>query len=157
MKFAKFLRTPFWQNTYGGCFCIKNNHSVAHGFPPFTLTEKERTYITAGENNIKLEKLAQTAAFYVHDSMKSSPSEEFLGKGFLKLCSKFTGEHPCQITLCSIFSEQLFLRTLMEGYFWCKLKNISYFNTYEHMVLYLFKSITALNQFKNFSHSLYKK
>ena len=77
----------------------KNNHSVAHGFPPFTLTEKERTYITAGENNIKLEKLAQTAAFYVHDSMKSSPSEEFLGKGFLKLCSKFAGEHPCQITL----------------------------------------------------------
>ena len=99
MKLAKLLRTTFLQNTSGGCFCIKNNHSVAHGFPPFTLTEKATTYITAGENNIKLEKLAQTAAFYVHDSVKSSLSDVFLGKGFLKLCSKFTGKHPCQITL----------------------------------------------------------
>ena len=27
---------------------------------------------------------------------RSSPSEVFLGKGFLKICSKFTGEHPCR-------------------------------------------------------------
>ena len=26
----------------------------------------------------------------------SSPSEVFLGKGVLKICSKFTGEHPCR-------------------------------------------------------------
>ena len=26
---------------------------------------------------------------------RSSPSEVFLGKGVLKICSKFTGEHPC--------------------------------------------------------------
>ena len=28
--------------------------------------------------------------------IRSSPSEVFLGKGFLKICSKFTGEHPCR-------------------------------------------------------------
>ena len=27
---------------------------------------------------------------------RSSHSEVFLGKGVLKICSKFTGEHPCQ-------------------------------------------------------------
>ena len=26
---------------------------------------------------------------------RSSPTEVFLGKGVLKMCSKFTGEHPC--------------------------------------------------------------
>ena len=36
---------------------------------------------------------------------RDSPPEMFLGKGVLKICSKFTGEHPCQsvisIKLCS--------------------------------------------------------
>ena len=27
---------------------------------------------------------------------RSSRSEVFLGKGVLKICSKFTGEHPCR-------------------------------------------------------------
>ena len=27
---------------------------------------------------------------------RNSHSEVFLGKGVLKICSKFTGEHPCQ-------------------------------------------------------------
>ena len=26
---------------------------------------------------------------------RSSPPEVFLGKDFLEICSKFTGEHPC--------------------------------------------------------------
>ena len=44
----------------------------------------------------------------------------FLGKGVLKICSKFTGEHPCKSVisiklLCYIFSDHLFIRTLMEG------------------------------------------
>ena len=29
-------------------------------------------------------------------SFRSSHSEVFLGKGVLKICSKFTGEYPCQ-------------------------------------------------------------
>ena len=37
--------------------------------------------------------------YHHHASIKinsSSPPEVFLGKGVLKICSKFTGEHPCQ-------------------------------------------------------------
>ena len=30
---------------------------------------------------------------------RSSPSEVFLGRSLLKLCSKFTGEHPCRSTI----------------------------------------------------------
>ena len=30
---------------------------------------------------------------------RSSPPEAFLGKGALKICSKFTGEHPCRIAI----------------------------------------------------------
>ena len=29
-------------------------------------------------------------------NFRSSHSEVFLGKGVLKICSKFTGEHPCR-------------------------------------------------------------
>ena len=31
-----------------------------------------------------------------HTVKESSPSEVFLGKAVLKICSKFTGEHPCR-------------------------------------------------------------
>ena len=30
---------------------------------------------------------------------RSSPSEVFLGSSTLKICSKFTGEHPCRSTI----------------------------------------------------------
>ena len=32
---------------------------------------------------------------------RSSHSEVFLGKGILKICSKFTGELPCRSVLCN--------------------------------------------------------
>ena len=37
--------------------------------------------------------------------------EVFLGKGVLKLCSKFTGEHPCQsaISIKLLFGTEVFL------------------------------------------------
>ena len=68
-------------------------------------------------------------------SHRSSLSEVFLGKGVLKICSKFTGEHPCRSAIsvklhcnfieialrhwCSPvnFLEHLFLRTPLEGCF----------------------------------------
>ena len=31
---------------------------------------------------------------HLHQSFRSSPPEVFLGKGVLRICSKFTGEHP---------------------------------------------------------------
>ena len=33
------------------------------------------------------------------NSYRSSPPEVFLEKGCLKICSKFTGEHPCRIVI----------------------------------------------------------
>ena len=32
-------------------------------------------------------------------SFRSSHPKVFLGKGVLKICSKFTGEHPCRIEI----------------------------------------------------------
>ena len=32
-------------------------------------------------------------------TFRRSPPEVFLGKGVLKICSKFTGEHPCGIVI----------------------------------------------------------
>ena len=55
----------------------------------------------------------------------------------LKICHKFTGEHPCRskatllkshfgmgalLYICYIFSEHLFLRTPQGGYFWLMIK-----------------------------------
>ena len=41
--------------------------------------------------------------------LRSSPPEVFLGKGILKICSKFTTEHPCRSAILtkleSIFIE----------------------------------------------------
>ena len=61
----------------------------------------------------------------------SSHPEVFLEKRVLKICSKFTGEHPCRsvtgehphfgmgvlLYICCIFSEQLFLGTPLGGCF----------------------------------------
>ena len=70
---------------------------------------------------------------------RNSPPEVFLGKSILKICIKFTGEHPCQsvilikllatllkshlgmgvlLEICCIFSEHIFIRTVMKGCFW---------------------------------------
>ena len=56
---------------------------------------------------------------------RSRHLEVFLGKGVLKICSKFTGEQPCQSAtsiklLCFVCcSEHLFLRTPLDGCFCC--------------------------------------
>ena len=55
---------------------------------------------------------------YVNKSLRRSRSKVFLGKAVLKICSKFTGEHPCRSAICCIFSEQLFLGTPLGDCFW---------------------------------------
>ena len=51
----------------------------------------------------------------------SSHPKVFLGKGVLKICSKFTGEHPCRgvisIKLHSIFKPHFIKTTLRHGCF----------------------------------------
>ena len=73
-------------------------------------------------------------------SFSSSRAEVFWKKGVLKICSKFTGEHPCRcaisikllcnfieialwhgcspVNLLHIFSKNLFLTTPLDGCFW---------------------------------------
>ena len=41
-------------------------------------------------------------------SFRSSHPEVFLGKGVLKICSKFTGEHPCRSAISCTFIEIAF-------------------------------------------------
>ena len=58
-------------------------------------------------------------------SFQSSPAEVFLRKGVLKLCCRFTGEHPCingvsaWMFFCKFaaYFQNTFLRTPMEGCF----------------------------------------
>ena len=57
-------------------------------------------------------------------ALRSSHLEVISGKAVLKICSKFTGEHPCQSVIsiiCCMFSEHLFLRTPQDGWF-CTMK-----------------------------------
>ena len=95
-----------------------------------------------------LNKPMQPLRLYWWISNRSSPPKLFLGKGVVKICYKFTGEHPCrsaismklcnfiEITLrheCSpvkrcIFLEHLFVRTHLEGCSCC-LNNILKFIT----------------------------
>ena len=44
---------------------------------------------------------------------RGSHPEVFLGKSVLKICSKFTGEHPCRSVI-----KLLYIGTPMESCFW---------------------------------------
>ena len=70
---------------------------------------------------------------------KSSPSDVFFGKGVLKICSRFTGEHPCR----SVISIKL-LCSFIEITLWhgCSPVNLLHFfrtpfpkNTYGGLLL----------------------
>ena len=54
--------------------------------------------------------------------LRSNRPELFLGKGVMKIYSKFTGQYPCRsvisIRLQSIFLEHLILRTPLGRCFW---------------------------------------
>ena len=68
---------------------------------------------------------------------RSSPSELFLGKGFLKICSKFTGEHPCRSAisvklLCNFIKfAAYFQNTFSQEYLW-----LAAFGYHNNMVFY---------------------
>ena len=84
-------------------------------------------------------------SWYLTNAIQKQSSRSVKGKGVLKICNKFTGEHLNLIsikllfnflkshfcmgvlleTYC-IFSEHLFPGTLLEGWFWQLLTNIFY-------------------------------
>ena len=47
---------------------------------------------------------------------RSSHSEVFLGKGVLKICSKFTGEHPCLSVVISIKLQSNFVEITLRHF-----------------------------------------
>ena len=73
VKFAKVLRTPFSQNTSGGCFW----------------TNRDLCGSLCGK--VMLWSFSASLSYL----FRSSHSEVYLVKGVLKICSKFTREHPC--------------------------------------------------------------
>ena len=48
-------------------------------------------------------------------NIRSSPSELFTGKGVLKICSKYTGEHPCQSAISMKLQSNFFEIALLHG------------------------------------------
>ena len=76
----------------------------------------------------------------VRKNIRSSRPDVLLRKGVLKICSKFTGQHPYRsaismklpvamgvlLSICCVFSEHLFLRTFLGGCFWIILKPTTY-------------------------------
>ena len=92
---------------------------------------------------------------------RSSHPDVFLGKGVLKLCSKFTGEHPCRSAIsvkmqsnwCSLVHLLLIFRTTF-------LRNTSgwlLLNIFYYVILYLIIYITlpAINQSSLISSTYY--
>ena len=71
-------------------------------------------------------------------SIRSSHPEVFLGKGVLKICIKFTGEHPCRSEI-SIVAEQLYWNHTSAWVFSCKVA--AYFeNTFSNEKLWVVAS-----------------
>ena len=52
--------------------------------------------------------------------VRSSPPELIFGKSVLKICSKFTGEHPCQSVILIKLQNNFIEITLRHGCFFCK-------------------------------------
>ena len=105
----------------------------------------------------------------VREYSRSSHLEVFLGKGVLKICSKFTGEYPCRSAslinctsvygfspvykfAASIFSQHIFLKTPLNGCFW-------YTGYLAHFLVAFEKEsicmLWKLNETKNFHNNLH--
>ena len=73
--------------------------------------------------------------------IRSSHLEVFLGRGVLKICSKFTGEHPCQsaisIKLQSNFIEILLWHGCSPVNLLHILRTASYKNTFRWVLLHM--------------------
>ena len=106
--------------------------------------------------------------------IRGSHPEVFLGKSVLKICSKFTGEHPCRsvisikllcnfikitlrhgcspVNLLHIFSEYLFLRIPLDGCF-CRILAYLFYTVFSNQSLEKFLTCTFYEGFFNiFSH-----
>ena len=100
---------------------------------------------------------------------RSSRPEVSLGKGVLKICSKYTGEQPCWsvisikllclnfsmgvlLEICSIFSGHLSLRTCLEGCFcnYIITKGLNYIKEYSSKKMKINKIICSFRKHERF-------
>ena len=84
--------------------------------------------------------------------VRSSHPEVFLEKGVLKLCSKFTGEHPCRSMLCNFieiaFRHQCSPVNLLHIFRTPFLKNTSGWTASINSWKYTFLTVTAIAVFQ---------
>ena len=66
-------------------YLISPEHSALNSLPTNKMTKNQFLFDNLNENKLE-----------TYSAYRSSHPEVFLRKGVLKICSKFTGEHPCQ-------------------------------------------------------------
>ena len=88
MSITKFVRTDFFKDRL--CCLLASAREIFFSVCYIILYFKQKA-LNVGEKILLLE---ETTPFCGKD--RSSHPEAFLGKGVLKICSKFTGEHPCR-------------------------------------------------------------
>ena len=75
----------------------------------------DKTGITAAAKFICIFEKIYLQRFCLLWLCRSSPSEVFLGKGVLKICNKFTGEHPCRSVISIKLQSNFFEIALRHG------------------------------------------
>ena len=73
-------------------------------------------------------------------SCRSSPPEMFLGKGVLKICGKFTGEHPCR----SVISIKLHCNSI-EIAFWYEYSPVNLLHSFRTHFLKIWRAASSLD------------
>ena len=119
-KRNKFTQISLWHthtdNIYLICFMLKLWFEAAMSTLSYKITRNYIVIIIYGES--------------------SSLPEVFLGKGVLKICSKFTGEHPCKATLLKSHFGMCTYRTPLDGWFYIYIYENKDVSTYKRAALY---------------------
>ena len=90
-KVASLVRTPFLQKHLGTPFFSKNTF-----FTKYLWTTASQSIIKFNSDYSKKNTHSLDVNIRLVDIDRSSRPQVFLRKGVLKICSKFTGEHPCR-------------------------------------------------------------
>ena len=95
----KFLKDCILFNIILKCLCfnLSNTKTVIEKCRKKNKkTKKKKNKKTKKKNKKRFRKLKGLIIEFIIQHSRSSHPEVFLEKGVLKICSKFTGEHPCR-------------------------------------------------------------
>ena len=119
---------PFYlytQNYSAKCFALLNLiffiHKVWHEFQwnsyrVSLLSWYFLKHMLIAAVSLRMQILTYLIYLFIHPEAEEALHQVFLGKGVLKICSKFTKEHPCQ----SVISKQLNWNRTSAGMFSCE-------------------------------------